>query len=83
MASCAARCVSRWKVVGGDLAELREATIPQLDGIRDRLDAQADRIRALGFDERFLRSWRYYLGICSAAFAVGNTDVVQVELAHA
>ena len=40
-------------------------------------------LRALGHDERFLRNWQFYLGICAAAFAVGRTDVVQVELAHA
>ena len=48
-----------------------------------RLDRVADRVRRLGHDERFLRNWRYYLGVCSASFAVGHTDVVQVELAHA
>ncbi|MDF0601116.1 cyclopropane-fatty-acyl-phospholipid synthase [Psychromarinibacter sp. C21-152] len=49
----------------------------------ERLDAEAGRIRRMGFDDRFLRSWRYYLGICAASFAVRQTDVVQVELAHA
>ncbi|MDF1856571.1 cyclopropane-fatty-acyl-phospholipid synthase family protein [Pseudooceanicola sp.] len=49
----------------------------------DRLDQQADRIRRLGYDEGFLRNWRYYLGICAASFAAGQTDVVQVELTHA
>ncbi len=49
----------------------------------DRLDQQADRIRMYGFDESFLRNWRYYLGTCAASFAVGQTDVVQVELCHA
>ena len=49
----------------------------------DRLDRAADRIRRLGYDESFLRNWRYYLGICTATFAAGQTDVVQVELTHA
>jgi cyclopropane-fatty-acyl-phospholipid synthase len=49
----------------------------------DRLNQQADRIRMYGFDESFLRNWRYYLGTCAASFAVGQTDVVQVELSHA
>jgi cyclopropane-fatty-acyl-phospholipid synthase len=49
----------------------------------DRLNRQADRIRRLGHGEGFLRSWRYYLGVCAASFAVGHTDVVQVELVHA
>ncbi|MBI6630982.1 SAM-dependent methyltransferase [Pontibaca salina] len=48
-----------------------------------RLDQQSSRIRRLGHDESFLRNWRFYLGICTASFAVGQTDVVQVELAHA
>ncbi|WP_372841643.1 class I SAM-dependent methyltransferase, partial [Phaeovulum sp.] len=49
----------------------------------ERLGAQAERIRRMGHSEGFLRSWRYYLGVCAASFAVGQTDVVQVELTHA
>ncbi len=41
------------------------------------------KIRSLGHDDPFLRNWQFYLGICAAAFAVGRTDVHQVELAHA
>jgi cyclopropane-fatty-acyl-phospholipid synthase len=37
-------------------------------------------IKAMGYDERFLRNWQYYLNICAAAFNVGRTNVVQVEL---
>lgn len=48
----------------------------------DRLAKKSDRIKRLGFDDKFLRNWRYYLGVCSASFAVGQTDVVQVELGH-
>jgi cyclopropane-fatty-acyl-phospholipid synthase len=50
---------------------------------RDRLEQQAGRIRKLGYGEEFMRNWRYYLGSCAASFAAGQTDVVQVELAHA
>ena len=49
----------------------------------ERLGGAAGKIRRLGYDEGFLRSWRFYLGICAASFAVGQTNVVQVELAHA
>ncbi|WP_380053108.1 class I SAM-dependent methyltransferase [Falsihalocynthiibacter sp. SS001] len=48
----------------------------------ERLVAKSDRIRALGYDEKFLRNWRFYLGICAASFSVNHTNVVQVELAH-
>ena len=48
-----------------------------------RLNAQKGKISDLGFDENFFRNWKYYLEICAASFAVGHTNVVQVELAHA
>ena len=31
----------------------------------------------LGFDDRFLRKWSYYLRYCEAAFAMRNISVVQ------
>ena len=34
-------------------------------------------VRALGFDERFIRKWSYYLSYCEAAFAMRNISVVQ------
>jgi cyclopropane-fatty-acyl-phospholipid synthase len=40
-------------------------------------------IRALGHDDRFIRNWQFYLGMCAAAFAVERTSVVQVEFVHA
>jgi cyclopropane-fatty-acyl-phospholipid synthase len=44
--------------------------------------ARSDAVRALGFDERFIRTWEFYLAYCEAAFAEGNTDVTQYTLAH-
>lgn len=49
----------------------------------ERLTAQKRRIGELGYGEAFFRNWQYYLEICAASFAVGHTNVVQVELAHA
>ena len=49
----------------------------------DRLVDMSPKIQGLGYGEGFLRNWRYYLSVCAASFAVGQTDVVQVELAHA
>ena len=34
-------------------------------------------VRALGFDDRFIRKWDYYLCYCEAAFALRNISVVQ------
>ena len=38
-------------------------------------------IRSLGFDERFRRLWRFYLGYCEAGFRTERTNVVQLSLA--
>ncbi|MDE2135153.1 MAG: class I SAM-dependent methyltransferase [Alphaproteobacteria bacterium] len=48
-----------------------------------RMRASSEDVLALGHDERFMRNWQYYLGICAAAFSVKRTDVVQVELVNA
>ena len=42
--------------------------------------ARAAEIEALGFDERFLRLWRYYLGYCEAGFRTRRIDLMQVAL---
>jgi cyclopropane-fatty-acyl-phospholipid synthase len=49
----------------------------------ERFDKVSDRVRQKGFDERFLRMWRYYLAYCIAGFSTGRTDVLQAELVHA
>lgn len=38
---------------------------------------KADEVKSLGFDERFMRKWNYYLQYCEAAFAMRNISVVQ------
>lgn len=37
-------------------------------------------IKKLGFDDFFIRKWRFYLSYCIAGFAVERTNVVQFEL---
>ncbi|WP_231490493.1 cyclopropane-fatty-acyl-phospholipid synthase family protein [Pedobacter sp. Leaf170] len=38
----------------------------------------ADKVRALGFDDTFIRKWNYYLNYCEAAFAMRNINVMQL-----
>ena len=45
-----------------------------------RFDDALPGIRALGYEEGFLRGWRLYLAMCAGAFAIGRTDVHQFEL---
>jgi cyclopropane-fatty-acyl-phospholipid synthase len=49
---------------------------------RERFHARLAAVRALGFDQRFVRIWDFYLAYCEAAFARRSTDVVQFTLAH-
>ncbi len=46
----------------------------------DRFERAADDVRELGFDERFIRMWRYYLAYCIAGFRRRMIDVMQVAL---
>ncbi len=47
---------------------------------RERFETQLEPVRALGFDDRFIRTWTFYLAYCEAAFAEGSTDVMQFTL---
>ncbi|MCE5972011.1 cyclopropane-fatty-acyl-phospholipid synthase family protein [Sinirhodobacter sp. WL0062] len=53
--------------------------------LRDWLARFEDRladVRALGFDEGFIRIWRAYLAACIASFSTRRTDVVQFRMSH-
>ncbi len=49
---------------------------------RERVQAAAGPIRALGFDERFMRLWQFYLCYCEAGFRCGRTDVVHLAFSR-
>jgi cyclopropane-fatty-acyl-phospholipid synthase len=51
------------------LRDWRKSFLSNLDGVR-----------ALGFDERFIRTWEYYLAYCEAAFRTRNLGLVQLVL---
>ena len=48
---------------------------------RQRFLAHKDEVLALGFDERFVRIWEFYLAYCEAGFRTGDIDVMQFTLA--
>jgi len=49
---------------------------------RERLRKNWEEIRGLGYEERFLRLWEYYLCTCQAAFAERYVSDVQLVLAR-
>lgn len=49
---------------------------------RARFLARLSEVRALGYDERFVRMWDFYLASCEAAFEERYTSDVQILLAR-
>lgn len=47
---------------------------------RAAFDTHLDKVRALGFDEAFIRIWRLYFAYCEAAFDEDRTDVMHFVL---
>ena len=45
---------------------------------RQRFLARLEDVRALGFDERFIRMWEYYLALSEAGFATGISQDLQI-----
>ena len=50
---------------------------------RDTFLAAKAQVLQLGFDERFIRTWEFYLAYCEAAFDETSIDVVQYTLQKA
>ena len=44
----------------------------------DAFNANLPKVRSLGFDDRFIRKWNYYLCYCEAAFAMRNINTMQL-----
>ncbi len=48
----------------------------------DTVNLKVGDIKPLGFDDKFLQIWRFYLSYCEAGFRTGRTDVMQLELSR-
>lgn len=44
----------------------------------ERFNKNTAAVKALGFDDTFIRKWQYYLNYCEAAFAMRNINVMQM-----
>jgi len=54
-----------------------------LDAWCQAFEANLDKVRGMGFDERFIRKWRLYFRYCQAAFEHRNIGVVQAVYVRA
>jgi cyclopropane-fatty-acyl-phospholipid synthase len=62
------------------LEDISEHYVTTLRHWRGNFHARRDEVRALGFDESFLRLWDYYLAYCEGGFAEGSIGDVQILL---
>ncbi len=46
----------------------------------DNFDTGIEEIKAMGYCDKFIRKWRFYLTCCAAMFRSGRINVMQVEL---
>lgn len=44
----------------------------------EQFNQHIQEVKALGFDDRFIRKWHYYFNYCEAAFAMRNINVMQI-----
>ncbi len=49
---------------------------------REAFTARLDDVKALGFDDRFVRTWEYYLAVCEGAFRARHLSDLQIVLAR-
>ncbi|HTA82457.1 MAG TPA: cyclopropane-fatty-acyl-phospholipid synthase family protein [Bacteroidia bacterium] len=45
---------------------------------KQKFNENLNEVKKLGFDEKFIRKWNYYLSYCEAAFATRNINVMQM-----
>lgn len=57
--------------------DLTPSYVKTLKVWRENFNQRLDDIRALNFDEAFVRQWNYYLSYCEAAFVMRNITVAQ------
>jgi cyclopropane-fatty-acyl-phospholipid synthase len=60
--------------------DIAASYVRTLQAWRTAFVARLDDVRALGFDERFIRMWDFYLSISEAGFATGLTQDQQIVL---
>jgi cyclopropane-fatty-acyl-phospholipid synthase len=60
-----------------DLEDFGSFYVQTLGNWHERFNAAKGSLFKLGFDERFMRTWNYYLKYCQAGFATRNISVVQ------
>lgn len=64
-----------------DMSDFGLSYAQTLAAWRERFMSQLDRVRRLGFDERFIRMWEFYLAYCEGGFRERSIGVAHLVLA--
>jgi cyclopropane-fatty-acyl-phospholipid synthase len=70
------------KLRPAELEEIGPHYAPTLQAWREQFLARLGDVRRLGYDERFVRTWEFYLAYCEAAFRTRSLRDVQLVLAR-
>lgn len=77
-----ASAVGRTRLMIVGVEEIGIGYAQTLRAWRENVESRADAVRALGYDERFLRIWRFYLSYCEAGFAIRALRDMQLVLSR-
>ena len=72
------RATRRTSLRIADVEDIGPHYVRTLRAWRTRFMEQLSVVHALGFDDRFVRMWEYYLALSEAAFATGTTQDLQI-----
>ncbi len=72
------RATRRTQLLITGVVDIREHYARTLRAWRTRFMVNVDSVRELGFDDRFVRKWEYYLALCEAGFGTGIFQDLQV-----
>jgi cyclopropane-fatty-acyl-phospholipid synthase len=61
-----------------DVRDIAGDYVRTLQAWRTTFMSRLDAVRSLGFDERFIRMWEYYLALSEAGFATGISQDLQI-----
>jgi cyclopropane-fatty-acyl-phospholipid synthase len=74
------RSTHRTRLLITSVSDIAAHYVRTLREWRERFIGQLPTIRSMGYDDRFIRMWEYYLSISEAGFATGLTQDLQIVL---
>jgi cyclopropane-fatty-acyl-phospholipid synthase len=74
------RSLHRTRLLIREVDDIAPHYVRTLAAWRTAFLGQRDAVRSMGFDERFIRMWEYYLALSEVGFDVGLCQDLQIVL---